>query len=47
MLDRFARFSLAIAEIDRCWHKLAAEEILYLVPVAQEQHILWIEQHQS
>lgn len=25
MLDRFARFSLAIAEIDRCWHKLAAE----------------------
>ncbi|MBQ9968369.1 MAG: MarR family transcriptional regulator [Oscillospiraceae bacterium] len=27
MLDRFARFSLAIAEIDRCWHKLAAEEM--------------------
>ena len=25
MLNRFARFSLAIAEIDRCWHKLAAE----------------------
>ena len=25
MLKRFARFSLAISEIDRCWHKLAAE----------------------
>lgn len=27
MLDRFARFSLAISEIDRCWHKLATEEM--------------------
>ena len=27
MLDRFARFSLAIAEIDRCWHKLATDEM--------------------
>ena len=27
MLNRFVRFSLAIAEIDRCWHKLAAEEM--------------------
>ena len=27
MLKRFARFSLAIAEFDRCWHKLAAEEM--------------------
>ena len=27
MRNRFARFSLAIAEIDRCWHKLAAEEM--------------------
>ena len=27
MLNRFARFSLAIAEIDRCWHKLVAEEM--------------------
>lgn len=27
MLNRFARFSLAIAEIDRCWHKLAGEEM--------------------
>lgn len=27
MLDRFTRFSLAIAEIYRCWHKLAAEEL--------------------
>ena len=26
-LNRFARFSLAISEIDRCWHKLAAEEM--------------------
>lgn len=27
MLDRFEKFSLAISEIDRCWHKLAAEEM--------------------
>ena len=27
MLDRFERFSLAISEIDRCWHKLASEEM--------------------
>ena len=27
MLERFSRFSLAIAEIDRCWHKLASEEM--------------------
>ena len=27
MLKRFSRFSLAISEIDRCWHKLAAEEM--------------------
>lgn len=27
MLKRFARFSLAISEIDRCWHKLAADEM--------------------
>ena len=27
MLDRFAKFSYSIAEIHRCWHKLAAEEL--------------------
>ena len=27
MINRFARFSLAISEIDRCCHKLAAEEM--------------------
>ena len=27
MLNRFARFSRNISEIDRCWHKLAAEEM--------------------
>lgn len=27
MLDRFERFSLAIAEINRCWHKIAGEEL--------------------
>ena len=27
MRNRFARFSLAISEIDRCWHKLASEEM--------------------
>lgn len=25
MVERFTRFSLAISEIDRCWHELAAE----------------------
>ena len=28
MLERFAKFSFSIAEIDRCWHKLAAEEMV-------------------
>lgn len=27
VLNRFARFSLAISEIDRCWHKLASDEM--------------------
>ena len=27
MLERFAKFSFSIAEIDRCWHKLASEEM--------------------
>ena len=27
MLERFERFSLAISEIDRCWHKLAGQEM--------------------
>lgn len=27
MLDRFERFSLAISEISRYWHKLASEEL--------------------
>lgn len=27
MIERFERFSLAIAEISRCWHKLAGEEM--------------------
>lgn len=27
MIDRFERFSYAIFEISRCWHKLAAEEM--------------------
>lgn len=27
MLNRFAKFSLSIFEIYRCWHKLAAEEM--------------------
>ena len=27
MLDRFEKFSLAIAEISRCWHKIASEEL--------------------
>ena len=27
MVDRFERFSIAIFEISRCWHKLTAEEM--------------------
>jgi len=27
MIDRFEHFSLAIAEISRCWRKLASEEM--------------------
>ena len=27
MIDRFERFSLAISEISRCWHKIAADEM--------------------
>ncbi len=27
MIDRFERFSLAISEISRCWHKIASEEM--------------------
>ena len=27
MLNRFAKFSFSISEIDRCWHKLAVEEM--------------------
>lgn len=27
MIDRFERFSCAIAEISKCWHKVASEEL--------------------
>ena len=27
MIERFERFSLAISEISRCWHKLTADEM--------------------
>ncbi len=27
MLDRFERFSFAISEISKCWHKLSADEM--------------------
>ena len=36
MLNRFARFSLAISEIDRCWHKLAAEQVQQRAALAVE-----------
>lgn len=45
MIDRFERFSLAIAEISRYWHKIAADEMekyglkgphaIYLVTIAR------------
>ena len=47
MLNRFARFSLSISEISRCWHKLAAEEltkyelnsphVVYLITLYQQE----------
>ena len=47
MRNRFARFSLAISEISRCWHKLAAEEltkyalnsphVVYLITLYQQE----------
>ena len=47
MLERFSRFSYAIFEISRCWHKLAAEEMekydlrgphaIYLVTIWQSR----------
>ena len=27
MVERFERFSYAISEISRCWHKIAGEEM--------------------
>ena len=27
MIDRFERFSYAISEISRCWHRIAGEEM--------------------
>lgn len=27
MIERFERFSYAIFEVSRCWHKIAAEEM--------------------
>lgn len=40
MLNRFARFSLAISEIDRCWHKLAAEAMAEYVLTVRMLFIL-------
>ena len=47
MIDRFERFSLAIAEISRYWHKIAAEELekyglkgphaIYLIALYQQK----------
>ena len=40
MLERFERFSLAIFEISRCWHKLAAAELEQLPAAALERALL-------
>lgn len=48
MLDRFERFSLAISEIDRCWHKLAAEEMAkYDLNSAHAVYLNVLRQHQQ
>ena len=48
MLDRFERFSLAISEIDRCWHKLAAEEMAkYDLNSAHAVYLNVLHQHEG
>lgn len=48
MLDRFERFSLAISEIDRCWHKLAAEEMAkYDLNSAHAVYLNVLRQHEG
>ena len=48
MLDRFERFSLAISEIDRCWHKLAAEEMAkYDLNSAHAVYLNVLRQHEN
>ena len=48
MLERFTRFSLAISEIDRCWHKLAAEEMAkYELNSAHAVYLNALSQHEG
>ena len=48
MLNRFERFSRAISEISRCWHKLAAEELVeYELNSAHAVYLNTLYQHQD
>ena len=46
MLDRFEKFSLAIAEINRCWHKIAGEELAkYNLKASHVNYLLVLARH--
>lgn len=46
MIERFERFSLGIAEISRCWHKLANEEMkVYGLKGAHATYLTTIARH--
>ena len=46
MLARFERFSIAIFEISRCWHKLTADEMAkYGVKGAHAMYLLVLKRH--
>lgn len=46
MIERFEKFSIAISEISRCWHKLATEEMrLYGLKGAHATYLTIIYRH--
>ena len=48
MVRRFERFSLAIFEISRCWHKLAADEMArYGLKGAHAMYLLVLQRYES
>ena len=46
MLDRFDKFSLAIAEIYRCWHKIAGDELAkYSLKASHVTYLLTLQRY--